>query len=532
MKNDWWKSAVVYQIYPRSFKDSNNDGIGDIPGIISKLDYLSQLGITTIWLSPVYKSPNVDYGYDVADYRAINLEYGTMNDMDKLIKEAKQRHIGIVMDLVLNHTSTQNTWFQEALKSKNNPYHNFYIWRNNIPENNLQSNWEYVPSLKQYYYHSFDKQQADLNWSNYKVRAAIYDVMKFWINKGIVGFRLDVIDLIGKDVDHGITVNGPYLHKYLHEMNKEVLENGKIMTVGEAWSAGIKDGRQYTYPGELSMIFQFQHILLGQKDSKWNRRNINPVMLKKTILRWQEELGRKGWNALFWNNHDLPRASSMFKQGKHSNLNIKINKMLAIMNFFLKGTPFIYQGEEIGMTNYQFTDIKECRDNEELTFYNLELKNKNDKQKILKQISKAGRDNARTPMQWSSKLNAGFSKNSPWINVNNNFQKVNVRNELEDRNSLFNLYRKLIDFRKKNGNILINGNFHAIKCKNYKILAFVREDKYKRIIVIINLENKDNYMHILKEKYKEIIFKNYSQVNIKDKGIMLRPYEAIVLEAF
>ena len=379
MERQWWHSSVVYQIYPRSFKDSNGDGIGDINGIREKLDYLKELGIDVIWLSPVYKSPNDDNGYDISDYYDIMDEFGTMEDMDNLLKEANERGIKILMDLVVNHTSDEHKWFIEAKKSKDNEYRDYYIWRDSVDGNEPNdlgstfsgSAWQYDETTGQYYLHLFSKKQPDLNWENGKVRNEVYKMMNFWVDKGIGGFRMDVIDLIGKVPDEMITGNGPKLHEYLQEMNKAALEGKDLLTVGETWGATPDVAKLYSNPErkELSMVFQFEHIGLDQIEGKekWDVKSLELLDLKKVLSKWQTELEGQGWNSLFWNNHDLPRIVSRW--GNDKEYRIESAKMLATLLHGMKGTPYIYQGEELGMTNVRFDDINDYNDIESLNMY-------------------------------------------------------------------------------------------------------------------------------------------------------------------
>lgn len=443
----WWQKVVVYQIYPRSFQDTNGDGIGDLKGIISRLDYLQKLGIEAIWLSPVYQSPNDDNGYDISNYRAIMQEFGTMAELEQLIHEAKERGIRIILDLVVNHTSDEHPWFIEARKSKDNPYRDFYIWRN--PVNNTYPNdlksifsgpaWQYDEKTKQYYLHLFSQKQPDLNWENASVRQAVYDMMNFWIDKGIGGFRMDVIDLIGKIPDKKITGNGPKLHKYLQEMNHATFGDKELLTVGETWGATPEIAKLYSDPAreELSMVFQFEHIGLDEVagQSKWVSRPLQIKELKTVFSKWQTELGDNGWNSLFWNNHDLPRIVSRW--GNDEDYHEKSAKMLAILLHCMKGTPYIYQGEEIGMTNHVVTDIEEVEDIESRNMYFQQLSAGQSKETLLKAINQKGRDNARTPMQWDTSPQAGFTTGTPWLAVSPNYSKINVTKALHNPQSIF-----------------------------------------------------------------------------------------------
>jgi len=458
MEKKWWHDAVVYQIYPRSFCDSNNDGIGDINGIISKLDYLQQLGVNVLWLSPVYKSPMDDNGYDISDYQDIAAEFGTMDEMKTLLAEAKQRDIKIVMDLVVNHTSDEHPWFIEAKKSKDNPYRDYYIWRDAKPDGSAPdelgsifggSAWQWDETTQQYYFHLFSKRQPDLNWENPKVQQEVHQMMNWWIEQGIGGFRLDVIDLIGKEIDKGITGNGPRLHPLLQEMNRATFGDKDLLTVGETWGATPEIAKLYSDPArhELSMVFQFEHITLTwQHGDKWNPIPLDLKQFKQVLTKWQTELADQGWNSLFWNNHDLPRVVS--KYGNDRELRVESAKMLATALHFLKGTPYIYQGEEIGMTNVAFDSLQQYKDIETLNFYQVKTQSGVSHEHMMQAIHENSRDNARTPMQWSNAPHAGFSQVEPWIETNPNYEAINVEQALADQNSIFYHYQKLIQLRK------------------------------------------------------------------------------------
>ena len=440
MERKWWHHSVVYQIYPRSFQDSNQDGIGDLRGIISRLDYLAYLGIDVIWLSPVYESPNDDNGYDISDYQAIMAEFGTMEEMEELIEEAKKRNIRIVMDLVVNHTSDEHPWFIEARKNKENPYRDYYIWRdpvNGEEPNGLRSifsgpAWQLEEQTGQYFLHLYSKRQPDLNWKNKQVRQAIYQMMNFWIDKGIGGFRMDVIDMIGKEPDKEITSNGPKLHEYLQEMNQATFGDKNLMTVGETWGATTEIAKLYSNPkrNELSMIFQFEHIGLDQQEGKdkWDLKPLSISELKKVLSKWQTSLGDEGWNSLFWNNHDLPRIVSRW--GNDDVYRKESAKMFAILLHMMKGTPYIYQGEELGMTNCPIDDISEAKDIETINMYNERISSGFTKEEILESINAKGRDNARTPMQWNAREHAGFTTGIPWLRVNPNYKEINAEEAL------------------------------------------------------------------------------------------------------
>ena len=538
MERKWWHSSVVYQIYPRSFNDSNGDGIGDINGIREKLDYLKELGIDVIWLSPVYKSPNDDNGYDISDYCDIMDEIGTMDDMEKLLKEANEKGIKILMDLVVNHTSDEHKWFIEAKKSKDNKFRDYYIWRdpvNGHEPNNLGScfsgsAWQYDESTDQYYLHLFSKKQPDLNWENENVRNEVYKMMNFWIDKGIGGFRMDVIDLIGKVPDEMITGNGPKLHDYLQEMNKAALEGHDLLTVGETWGATPEIAKLYSNPKrkELSMVFQFEHIGLDQIEGKekWDVKPLDLLDLKKVLSKWQTELEGEGWNSLFWNNHDLPRIVSRW--GNDREYRVESAKMLATLLHGMKGTPYIYQGEELGMTNVRFEDINEYNDIETLNMYKDRISKGYSHDEIMASIYAKGRDNARTPMQWDSTENAGFTTGKPWLKVNKNYKFINAEDCLQDKDSIFYHYKKLINIRKHNDTI-IYGDYKLLLPEDKNVFAYSRELNGDKIVVVCNFYNKEINLNF-KEDFNnvEILLSNYKDSSILMKDLKLRPYEAIM----
>lgn len=538
MERQWWHSSVVYQIYPRSFKDSNGDGIGDINGIREKLDYLKELGIDVIWLSPVYKSPNDDNGYDISDYCDIMDEFGTMEDMDNLLKEANERGIKILMDLVVNHTSDEHKWFIEAKKSKDNEYRDYYIWRDKVEghePNELGScfsgsAWQYDETTGQYYLHLFSKKQPDLNWENEKVRNEVYKMMNFWVDKGIGGFRMDVIDLVGKVPDEMITGNGPKLHEYLQEMNKAALEGKDLLTVGETWGATPDVAKLYSNPGrkELSMVFQFEHIGLDQIEGKekWDVKSLELLDLKKVLSKWQTELEGQGWNSLFWNNHDLPRIVSRW--GNDKEYRIESAKMLATLLHGMKGTPYIYQGEELGMTNVRFDDINEYNDIESLNMYKDRISKGYTHEEIMESIYAKGRDNARTPMQWDDSENAGFTTGTPWLAVNKNYDKINAKQCLQDENSIFNHYKKLIDIRKNNDTI-IYGDYKLLCEDDENIFAYVRELNGDKILVVCNFYDKDVEFKFDGDfNYSKVLLSNYNDSSKMIEKLKLRPYEAVM----
>lgn len=536
-KQNWWQEAVMYQIYPRSFQDSNGDGIGDIKGIISRLDYLEKLGITGIWLSPVYKSPNDDNGYDISDYEAIMAEFGTMSDMETLILEAEKRGIKIIMDLVVNHTSDEHPWFIEARKSEENKYRDYYIWRDAPADGGLPNDlksifggpaWQWDETAGQYYLHLFSKKQPDLNWENEALRQAVYDMMNFWIDKGIGGFRMDVIDLIGKQPDEGITGNGPKLHDYLKEMHQATFGGKNLLTVGETWGATPEIAKQYSNPAnkELSMVFQFEHIGLDEAEgqTKWDLIPLEIPKLKEVFSKWQTELGDEGWNSLFWNNHDLPRIVSRW--GNDREYRVESAKMLAILLHMMKGTPYIYQGEEIGMTNNPVTDIEQIDDIESRNMYFERLKEGYSKEAILHSINAKGRDNARTPMQWSNAKTAGFSTGHPWLAINPNYEKINVDAALEDENSIFYTYQKLIALRKENP-IIVWGEFELLKDTAEEVFAYIRSYKGENWLIVANFSANENQFSSSYEVKEEVIH-NYPEAIDNVKEIVLKPYEAFV----
>lgn len=538
----WWKNAVIYQIYPRSFMDSNNDGIGDLRGIIDKLDYLAWLGVDAVWLSPVYKSPNDDNGYDISDYMDIMDEFGTMADMEELIEKAKEKNIRIIMDMVFNHTSDEHKWFIEAKKSKDNSYRDYYIWRDPVAgkePNELGSifsgsAWQFDEASGQYYLHFFSKRQPDLNWENEEVRKNIADVVKFWLDKGVGGFRLDMIELLGKVPDEMIGANGPKLHDYI----KELYANGfnargdgeEIVTIGECWAADTNIALQYTNPEnkELSMVFQFEHSALDEipGKGKWALKDMELADLKKVFNKWQMEYN-KGWNTLFWNNHDLPRIVSRF--GNDKEYRVESAKMLALYLYGLKGTPFIYQGEEIGMTNVRFDNISDYRDVELLNMYKEKIEQGEKPEDIMKSIYAKGRDNARTPMQWNDEKNAGFTFGTPWIAVNDNYKEINVKKAMEDDNSVLHFYQKLIKIRKDIACIRY-GDYKPLLNDDGDIASYVRNYNGQAILVIANFHNCSRIINIPDIVAKKVIISNYEIDEINLQKLEIRPYEAIMFE--
>lgn len=534
----WWKKAVVYQVYPKSFQDSNGDGIGDLKGITSRLDYLKKLGIDAIWLSPVYQSPQVDNGYDISDYEAIDPQYGTMADMDELISEAKKRGIRIIMDLVINHTSDQHKWFIEARKSKDNPYRDYYIWRDPVDghePNGLKSAfsgsaWKFDEKTGQYYLHFFADQQPDLNWKNPTLRQKIYDMMNFWIDKGIGGFRMDIIELIGKDPDKLIRENGPMLHPYLQEMNKKTFGNKNLMTVGETWNSTPKIAEEYSDPArhELSMVFQFENQSLDQQagKEKWDLRPLNLGELKRVLVKWQTEIDfNHAWNSLFWENHDIPRVISRW--GNDQEYRVQSAKMFAIILHLMHGTPYIYNGEEIGMTNYPVTSIDDVSDIESINMYNERLKAGYAPQTLIHAINVKGRDNARTPIQWNNTKNAGFTTGTPWLHVNPNYHQINVEAALNEPNSIFYTYQKLIKLRHENS-IIVDGNFELIKGTRDAVLAYYRKLKDTKWLIVANLSGQKQSFSST-DKVTDQIINNYTD-HSNLTNLTLKPYEAFAVK--
>lgn len=536
IQRKWWQNAVVYQIYPRSFQDSNGDGIGDIPGIIRRLDYLADLGIDAVWLSPVYRSPQDDNGYDISDYQDIDPMFGTLEDMEELIREAKKRNIRIVMDLVLNHSSDEHRWFQEAKKSKDNPYHDYYVWRDGkegVLPNEMKSvfggpAWEWVPEVGQYYFHQFSVKQPDLNWENEKVRREIYDMILWWMDKGVGGFRLDVIDQIAKEPDLGITNNGPRLHEFIRELSRETFQKGDLITVGEAWGADPERAKLYSNPdgSEFSMVFQFEHICLDQQEGKekWDLAPLSLVKLKENLAKWQRELMDCGWNSLFWDNHDLPRIVSRW--GNDGKYRVESAKMLATVLHGMKGTPYIYQGEELGMTNVRFPDISHYRDIETLNMYRERKAAGYPEAEIMASLYAKSRDNARTPMQWDDGVNAGFTEGTPWIEVNPNYPEINARAEMEDRDSIYHYYQKLIRLRK-DLKIFVDGDFRLLLEEDPDIFAYERQAAGEKLRVIANFTEKTLPCSLLTAcKEEAVLIHNYEE--LPEDG-SLRPYEAMMI---
>ena len=537
MEKKWWQSSVVYQIYPRSFADSNGDGMGDIPGITGKIEYLKKLGVDVLWICPIYQSPQDDNGYDISDYRTVYPEFGTMEDMKILIQKCQDNDIKIIMDLVVNHTSDEHPWFIEAKKSLDNPYRDYYIWRkgeDGQPPNDLMSNfggsaWEYSPETDEYYLHFYSKKQPDLNWENPKLRQKIYDMMNWWLDQGIAGFRMDVIDLIGKIPDQKIKENGPMLHKYLQEMNEATFGHRDSMTVGECWGATPEIGRLYTDPArkELSMIFQFEQIQLDKKPGgqRWDLKPLYLPDLKCVFSKWQTELEGHGWNSLFWNNHDLPRIVSRW--GNDGDYRVLSAKMLATLLHGMKGTPYIYQGEEIGMTNVPFQTIDEFPDIETQNIYQERLKAGFTEEETMYAIRAKARDNARTPMQWNAEKNAGFTEGTPWYRVNPNYKEINVEQALADPESVFYHYQKLIQLRKEH-DIMVYGTYQLLFPEDEDLYIYTRTLEEEKWLIVCNFHEKTRKFRC--KRAGQVMLSNYADTPATEKIAELRPYEAVIYQ--
>lgn len=496
---DWFKSAVVYQIYPRSFADSNGDGYGDVPGIISKLDYLKTLGVDVIWLSPIYKSPQDDNGYDISDYQDIDPMFGTLAETEKLFAEVHARGMKIVMDLVVNHSSDEHEWFLESASSRDNAKHDWYIWSDEADDLYAYFGggaWEWVEARQQYFFHQFSKKQPDLNWENPDVRAAVYKMMNWWIDRGVDGFRMDVINLISKDwskKDQGtwqMCQNGPKVHEWLQEMNREVLRGKNLITVGEMPGASVEWARDYTNPerNELNMVFTFEHMDLDGTvgRSKFDYTKMHLPDLKANLNKWQKGLEDIGWNSLYWNNHDQPRILSRWgNDGEHR---VQSAKALGTVLHLMRGTPYVYQGEELGMTNCYFTELDQYQDIESVNWAADMLAEGRSMQRILDSLRVKSRDNARTPMLWSNELNAGFTTGKPWLKVNDNFREINAEAAMADQNSVFWHYRDLIALRHAN-DIVVNGTFDLLWPNHEQLFAYQRKLAGKTLTVVANFSN-------------------------------------------
>ena len=559
MDRKWWKESVVYQIYPRSFYDSNGDGIGDLNGITEKLDYLKELGVDVIWLSPVYQSPNDDNGYDISNYRAIMKEFGTMEDYDIMLDEAHKRGIRIVMDLVVNHTSDEHKWFIESRKSKDNPYRDYYIWRpakdgkepNNWGSCFSGSAWEYDNTTDMYFLHLFSRKQPDLNWDNPKVRREVYDMMNWWLDKGVDGFRMDVISLISKDQtfpdgEPGINgyasfnepANGPHVHEYLQEMRREVLDGRETLTVGECSGVTLDEAKKYARSDgkELNMVFQFEHMDVdADGTNKWSDKKMDLRDLKKILTKWQKGLDTIAWNSLFWENHDQPRSVSRFgNDGEYRELSAK---MLATCLHMMQGTPYIYQGEELGMTNVPFEDISDFRDLDSINaWHELVGQGVFTEDEMMKYLRYKSRDNARTPFQWDDTENAGFTTGSPWIMVNPNYKEINAKDQLEREDSVFRYYQKLIRLRKEH-EIIVYGSYDLVLPEDRELYVYTRTLGNEKLLVVCNFYGNTRIFALpggwTKETSKLLIGNYGDLLYARDNRntVFIRPYEALVLKS-
>ncbi|MDD2980946.1 MAG: alpha-glucosidase [Hespellia sp.] len=546
----WWRKSVVYEIYVRSFKDSNGDGVGDLNGITEKLDYLQNLGVDVLWLTPIYESPGDDNGYDISDYCSIMKSFGTMKDFEHLLNEAHRRKIKIVMDLVVNHTSDEHSWFVESRKNRDNSYRDYYIWRDgkegNMPPNNwtscfLGSAWQYDAQTEQYYLHMFSKKQPDLNWDYEPVRKEVYKMMRWWLDKGIDGFRMDVISLISKDSrmlcedsnikGHTVCANGPRVHEYLQEMHREVLSNYDIMTVGETPAVTVREACQYAanQQSELSMVFQFELMDVdGGESGKWNDKKYQLQDVKAVLRKWQEGLYGQAWGSLFWNNHDQPRVVSRFGDTSTKEYWNKSAKMLATALYLLQGTPYIYQGEELGMTNLDFQSIDEFRDIESLNAYQeyVEKEKSISSEDMMRYVRKSSRDNARSPMQWDDSENAGFSAAEPWIGVHSNYQWLNAKQQMEDKDSILHYYQKLIRILREN-NIVCDGKFQEFMEDSPALYCYRRFTQEGEIVVCCNFTKEEQaWDERVVPEGADILIGNYEK---HQRGVM-NAYEAIVYQ--
>ena len=555
MEKRWWKESVVYQIYPRSFCDSNGDGIGDLNGITGKLDYLKELGIDVIWLSPVYKSPNDDNGYDISDYQAIMDEFGTMEDFDRMLATAHEKGIKIMMDLVVNHTSDEHKWFIESRKSTDNPYRDYYIWRPAKEDGSLPNNWgscfsgpawEYDKTTDMYFLHLFSKKQPDLNWDNPAVRQDVFDMMNWWLKKGVDGFRMDVISLISKepglpDKEPGIngyatfnvSANGPHVHEYLQEMRQKALNNADTITVGECSGVTLEEAKKYARSDEkeLNMVFQFEHMDVDsdEKAGKWTTRKMDLRNLKKILTRWQKGLQDIAWNSLYWENHDQPRSVSRFGNDSDEYREISA-KMLATCIHMMQGTPYVYQGEELGMTNCPFNTLDNFRDLESINaFHELTEQGKMTEEDMMAAIGYKGRDNARTPMQWDDSAYAGFSTANAWSMVNPNYTKINAKDQINREDSVFKYYQKLIKLRHES-ELIVYGTYDLILDDDKDIYAYIRTLGDEKLIVYCNFSENTREVELPEEFTNgKVLISNYIDAKVNHK-ITLRPYEAIVIQ--
>jgi len=556
MEQAWWQKAVVYQIYPKSFQDTTGNGVGDIQGIIKRLDYLKELGVDVLWLTPIYASPQKDNGYDISDYYAIHHEYGNMDDFDQLLNEAHQKGIKIIMDIVVNHTSTEHEWFKQAASSKDNPYRDFYIWKDGKEDGKEPTNWQskfggnawqYDEKTDQYYLHLFDVTQADLNWENEQLRHEVYKMMKFWFEKGVDGFRLDVINLISKNQDfpdddgsvapgdgRKFYTDGPRVHEFIHEMNQAVFSKYDSMTVGEMSSTTLEHCIKYTKPerNELSMTFNFHHLKVDYPNGeKWEIGEMDFHALKQILSNWQVGMHEGGgWNALFWCNHDQPRIVSRY--GNDGKYHKESAKMLATTIHMMQGTPYIYQGEEFGMTDPKFTSIDQYRDVESLNMYNILKASGKPEAEILEVLRRKSRDNSRTPVQWNGEKNAGFTEGTPWIETARNYKELNAENALKDKDSVFYHYQKLINLRKEY-DIVTDGDYELLAPDDDIIFAYLRSTDKEKLFVINNFYEEEAVFTVPKHVdttglTSTTLLSNYSNSPSFGESITLRPYESIV----
>ena len=549
MHEPWWKKSVVYQIYPKSFNDTTGSGTGDIEGVIEKLDYLKELGVDVLWLTPIYDSPQKDNGYDIRDYYSIFHEYGTMEDVDRLLDEAHKRELKVIFDIVVNHTSTEHQWFVESKKSKDNPYRDFYIWKDpkdGKEPTNWESKfggnaWQYDDATDQYYLHLFDVTQADLNWENEAVRDHVYEMMNYWVDKGVDGFRLDVINLISKNQDfpeddsdgRKFYTDGPKIHDYLQDMHQQVFKGKNLITVGEMSSTSIDNCVKYTHPDrdELSMTFSFHHLKVDYPNGeKWTKAPFDLDALKTILTDWQVGMHEGGgWNALFWCNHDQPRVVSRF--GSEGKYHTRSAKMLATTLHMMQGTPYIFQGEEFGMTNPNFETIDDYRDVESLNTYRIMTERGVSKEEVLDILKQKSRDNARTPMQWNSSAHAGFTNGTPWIDVARNYEDINAENALKDQDSIFYYYQRLIQLRKSEP-IITDGKYRLILASDSDIFAYVRETDNEQLVVLNNFYDKEVTYDLTNEgifaKVADVLISNMDDQQGSAETGVLRPYESVV----
>lgn len=551
MERAWWKEAVVYQIYPRSFQDSNGDGIGDIRGITSRMDYLKELGIDVIWLSPVYESPNDDNGYDISNYQGIMKEFGTMEDFDEMLRTAHEKGIKLVMDLVVNHTSDEHPWFVESRKSKENPYRDYYIWRE--PKNGKEPNnwgscfsgsaWQYDEKTEMYYLHLFSKKQPDLNWDNPKVREEVFEMMNWWLDKGVDGFRMDVISLISKkpdlpDGEPGINgyasfnepANGPHVHEYLREMRRKVLDRADTLTVGECSGVTLEEAKKYASSdnSELSMVFQFEHMDVDSDGSnKWTDKKMDLRDMKAVLTKWQKGLEGIAWNSLFWQNHDQPRCVSRY--GNDGVYRERSAKMLATCLHMMQGTPYVYQGEELGMTNVPFESVEDFRDLDSINAYHELVEDKKvfSREEMLHYLRYKSRDNARTPFQWDDGENAGFTEGEPWIMVNPNYKEINAKEQREREDSVFHYYQKLIRLRKENL-VIVYGSYDLLLPDSREIFAYTRTLGEEKLLVLCNYSAEAQQVERPEEfRNSETMIAN-CEIQTQENTVILPPYGAVV----